>query len=43
MLLRVLEYMTKHAPQVGGYYVLYEDGYASFSPAQPFEAGYVRD
>jgi len=27
---------------VGGYYVVYEDGYASFSPAGAFEAGYTR-
>jgi hypothetical protein len=33
------EYVHKHNPQVGGYYVVYEDGYQSFSPAQPFEAG----
>lgn len=27
-------------PQVGGYYVVYEDGYQSFSPADAFESGY---
>lgn len=31
-----------HAPQPGGYYVIYEDGYASFSPAKAFEEGYSR-
>jgi hypothetical protein len=36
------EYMLKHKPQVGGYYVQYEDGYKSWSPAQPFEQGYTR-
>ena len=36
------EYQTKHSPQVGGYYVRYQDGYESFSPAQAFEEGYVR-
>ena len=36
------EYMTKHRPQVGGYYVVYEDGYKSFSPADAFESGYTR-
>ena len=36
------EYMGKHRPQVGGYYVLYEDGYHSFSPAKAFEDGYTR-
>lgn len=34
------EYLAKHKPEVGGYYVLYEDGYESYSPAAPFEAGY---
>lgn len=29
----------KHKPQVGGYFVLYPDGYQSYSPAEPFEAG----
>ncbi len=36
------DYVTKHDPQVGGYYVVYPDGYKSFSPAQAFEAGYTR-
>ena len=34
-------YMQKHNPQVGGYYVVYKDGYKSFSPAEPFEDGYT--
>ena len=34
------EYMTKHKPQIGGYYVVYADGYKSWSPAEVFEAGY---
>ncbi len=34
------EYVDKHDPQVGGYYVVYEDGYKSFSPAHAFESGY---
>ena len=34
-------YMQKHKPQVGGYYVVYEDGYESYSPAGAFEAGYT--
>lgn len=34
-------YMLKHRPQAGGYYVKYEDGYESFSPAATFEAGYT--
>lgn len=36
------EYMTKHKPQIGGYFVLYEDDYKSFSPADAFLAGYKR-
>ena len=36
------EYMKKHMPVAGGYYVVYEGGYASFSPADAFEAGYSR-
>ena len=35
------EYMRKHKPESGGYYVVYEDGYSSFSPAQAFESGYT--
>lgn len=35
-------YVNKHNPQAGGYYVVYEDGYQSFSPAEPFESGYTR-
>lgn len=35
-------YVRKHAPVAGGYYVIYADGYASFSPAQAFEEGYTR-
>ena len=34
------EYMAKHQPKVGGYYVLYKDGYESWSPAQAFKDGY---
>jgi len=36
------EYMWKHKPRVGGYYVVYEDGYESWSPAEAFESGYTR-
>lgn len=36
------EYIKKHNPQPGGYYVVYEDGYRSFSPASAFEQGYTR-
>lgn len=34
-------YMTKHQPTTGGYYVVYKDGYKSFSPAEAFEDGYT--
>ena len=36
-----LAYVTKHEPQVGGYYVRYPDGYESWSPAEAFESGYT--
>ncbi len=36
------EYFLKHNPQPGGYYVVYEDGYISWSPAKAFENGYTR-
>ena len=36
------EYQRKHNPYIGGYYVQYEDGYESFSPAKVFEEGYTR-
>jgi len=35
-------YVRKHNPQVGGYYVVYQDGYKSFSPALAFEGGYTK-
>jgi hypothetical protein len=34
------EYNKKHKPQAGGYYVVYDDGYQSWSPAKAFEDGY---
>lgn len=36
------DYVRKHNPQAGGYYVVYKDGYKSFSPAEAFEEGYSR-
>jgi hypothetical protein len=36
------EFLAKHKPAVGGYFVVYEDGYESFSPAKAFEEGYTR-
>jgi hypothetical protein len=35
-------YLRKHEPKEGGYYVVYEDGYRSFSPADAFEGGYTK-
>lgn len=35
------DYVRKHKPEVGGYYVVYADGYKSFSPAKAFEDGYT--
>lgn len=35
------QYIAKHDPKAGGYYVVYEDGYQSFSPADAFEGGYT--
>jgi hypothetical protein len=34
-------WFLKHNPRSGGYYVVYDDGYSSFSPAEAFEAGYT--
>ncbi len=34
-------YVSKHNPKPGGYYVVYKDGYESFSPAEAFEDGYT--
>jgi len=36
------EYRIRHKPEAGGYYVVYEDGYKSYSPAKPFEEGYTK-
>lgn len=36
------EYVRKHFPKAGGYYVVYEGGYKSFSPAGSFESGYTK-
>lgn len=34
------DYVWKHKPEAGGYYVVYADGYKSYSPAKAFEDGY---
>lgn len=36
------QYLVKHKPETGGYYVRYKDGYESFSPGDVFEDGYTR-
>ncbi len=36
------EYVRKHDPKAGGYYVVYDDGYKSWSPAEAFESGYTK-
>lgn len=36
------DYMRKHNPQPGGYFVVYKDGYKSWSPAEAFESGHTR-
>ena len=35
------DFMRKHNPKPGGYYVVYKDGYRSYSPPQAFEEGYT--
>lgn len=32
-------FMAKHNPSAGGYYIIYSDGYTSWSPADVFEEG----
>lgn len=34
------EWLSKNHPVVGGYFVVYDDGYTSYSPAHAFESGY---
>lgn len=35
------DWLVGRKAEVGGYYVVYEDGYTSFSPAKAFEDGYT--
>lgn len=35
------DYIARHRPEIGGYYVQYADGYQSYSPAKAFEEGYT--
>lgn len=36
-------FMSKHDPHIDGYYVVYDDGYKSFSPKAAFEEGYTKE
>jgi hypothetical protein len=36
-----IAWAEKHRPKIGGYYVVYEDGYESYSPGEAFERGYT--
>lgn len=36
------DFIEKHGPYPSGYYVVYKDGYRSFSPCEAFEGGYTR-
>lgn len=35
------DFVAKHKPEAGGYYVVYKGGYKSYSPADVFEDGYT--
>lgn len=35
------EWIDQRSAYAGGYYIVYDDGYTSYSPAPPFEAGYT--
>jgi hypothetical protein len=35
------EFLAKHKPEAGGFLVIYQDGYKSFSPAKAFMEGYA--
>lgn len=37
-----LGWSNRFNPKIGGYYVVYNDGYTSWSPAEAFEEGYTR-
>lgn len=36
-----LDWLVKFKPMVGGYLVIYKDGYCSYSPASAFIEGYT--
>jgi len=35
------DWVKRHEPKTGGYFVAYDGGYTSYSPAQAFESGYA--
>lgn len=35
-------FVQRHKPESGGYFVVYEDGYESYSPYKAFAEGYSR-
>jgi len=35
------KFYDRHKPKAGGYFVVYEDGYCSFSPEVSFKNGYT--
>lgn len=35
------DWLDKHKAEIGGYFVVYDDGYKSYSPAKAFEEGYT--
>lgn len=37
------EFMGKHSPEAPGYFVVYPDGYESWSPVESFESGYTQE
>lgn len=37
------EFCIRHNPRVGGYLVIYDDGYMSYSPKEAFESGYTME
>jgi hypothetical protein len=35
-------WINRHHPEAGGYFVVYKDGYCSYSPPAAFDEGYIR-
>ena len=38
---KAISWFNKHMPEAGGYFIVYEDGYESYSPMEAFESGYT--